>query len=215
ACFGYDTIVIIVHPLPIANAGNDQTACAGMPVQLNASGGIEYSWSPSQGLSDVSISNPVAIVSSSTTYIVTVTDVNNCSADDDVHIEITTPLITSISGDTSICKGTSAQLLASGGVSYSWSPSENLNNPQTPDPLATPDSTTLYSVIISDGICYADTLHVKITVSSPFVDAGPDVNLTSEENFSFNVNASPGFYQWTPADGLSCTDCLNPEVSST
>jgi len=42
------------------DAGNDTTICVGDSVQLNASGGTDYSWSPQAGLSDPTIANPFA-----------------------------------------------------------------------------------------------------------------------------------------------------------
>ena len=38
-----------------ANAGTNKTICNGESVQLSASGGVTYSWSPSTGLSDVGV----------------------------------------------------------------------------------------------------------------------------------------------------------------
>jgi gliding motility-associated-like protein len=46
-----------------ASAGNDTAIIVGQPLQLQASGGEFYLWSPSTGLSSVNISNPVMIVS--------------------------------------------------------------------------------------------------------------------------------------------------------
>ncbi len=51
-----------------AFAGNDTIAAAGQPVQLHASGGLSYAWSPVTGLSDPSIANPIAVINSTQTY---------------------------------------------------------------------------------------------------------------------------------------------------
>lgn len=58
---GYDTVLITVLPPMNAFAGNDTAVVIGQPLQLNASGGTTYSWSPGIQLSDVNISNPTAI----------------------------------------------------------------------------------------------------------------------------------------------------------
>ncbi len=59
-------------------------------LQAIASGGegaYSYSWSPSTGLSDVSIANPQACPTETTTYQVTVTDALGCSTTDEITVE--------------------------------------------------------------------------------------------------------------------------------
>jgi gliding motility-associated-like protein len=209
-CSGFDTVMVTVNPFPLADAGNDQIVCAGNIFQLSASGGIQYLWSPADGLSSATISNPTAFIDSSITYVVAVTDQYSCSATDSIHLEIAPPLISSINYDTSICKGASAQLLGQGGVIYSWSPSNFLNDATIAAPLATPDSTTTFYLIVSDGLCYSDTLAVIVYVSDPTVNAGVDVVLSDGQTYQMQANASAGTYEWSPAEGLSCTDCINP-----
>ncbi len=76
---------------PVADAGEDVTIYIGYPpynTQLNATGGVNYSWSPAEGLSDPSSANPIAQPAVSTTYTVTVTDANGCSAAAEVFVEV-------------------------------------------------------------------------------------------------------------------------------
>ena len=58
---GIDTVVVTVRPEVIANAGRDTTVVVGQPLQLNATGGVYYDWSPATGLSSTAISNPIAL----------------------------------------------------------------------------------------------------------------------------------------------------------
>ena len=60
----------------------------GDSIQLNATGGISYTWSPSSGLSCSDCSDPMAAPTVSTTYIVTGTDANGCSGTDTVYVTI-------------------------------------------------------------------------------------------------------------------------------
>jgi len=57
---GFDTVLITVLPKVNAFAGRDTSVVAGQPLQLNASGGENYFWTPSTGLNNVNISSPVA-----------------------------------------------------------------------------------------------------------------------------------------------------------
>ncbi|NJL57445.1 hypothetical protein HC928_21635 [bacterium] len=77
--------------IPTAQAGTDVTLCAGgASVQLEASGGTSYAWSPSTGLSAVNISNPVANPTTETTYTVMVTDALGCTDSDEVIVKVGT-----------------------------------------------------------------------------------------------------------------------------
>ena len=48
------------------SAGNDTAIIVGQPLQLTATGGIAYSWSPASNLSATNIPNPVALFTSLT-----------------------------------------------------------------------------------------------------------------------------------------------------
>ena len=58
---GIDSILVFVDPKINAFAGNDTAVLIGQPLQMNASGGVQYAWSPGEFLSTTNISNPVAI----------------------------------------------------------------------------------------------------------------------------------------------------------
>ncbi len=71
-----------------ADAGSDTEFCAGGSVQLNASGGTTYNWSPTDGLDDPNIANPVASPDATTTYTVTVSNDGRCPDTDDVLVTV-------------------------------------------------------------------------------------------------------------------------------
>jgi gliding motility-associated-like protein len=56
-----DTVLVTVLPKIIAHAGNDTAVVIGEPLQLHASGGVNYVWSPGQNLSSVTEPDPVAV----------------------------------------------------------------------------------------------------------------------------------------------------------
>jgi gliding motility-associated-like protein len=148
-CLATDTVTVVVSPLPDAFAGFDQGVCAGSSAQLNATGGVTYAWSPTDGLSDAGISNPAVTFSSDTiTYVVTVTDIVGCVNTDSVTVW-QEPLPDAVVGpDTTICFGESVQLFAGGGETYIWDPAAGLNNPTIQNPIATPLATTTYTVTV-------------------------------------------------------------------
>jgi len=58
-----DTIKVVVLSKIPAFAGRDTSVVINQPLQMNASGGSAYNWSPATGLSSTSIPNPIALYS--------------------------------------------------------------------------------------------------------------------------------------------------------
>jgi len=89
-CSKTDSMTVTVNPLPPANAGTDTIICFSDSIQLNAStpSGVLYVWSPSTGLSNDSIANPMASPAETTTYTVTVTNANGCTATSEILITV-------------------------------------------------------------------------------------------------------------------------------
>lgn len=84
-------VKVIVHPLPLVNAGPDQRVIAGSSVQFNGSGSLvkDFKWSPAQNLSCVDCPNPVTPAPfAQTTYFLKGTTSFGCSDSDDVVINI-------------------------------------------------------------------------------------------------------------------------------
>lgn len=84
----YDTVSVQVQNI-IADAGPaDTTIVVGQPLQLSATGGENYLWTPSTGLNNNSIANPIAIVSNNIDYQVTASTSAGCSATDNIHVTV-------------------------------------------------------------------------------------------------------------------------------
>ena len=86
-----DAVTVTFYPGDFAEAGSDVLIYIGYPpdsTQLEASGGVDYLWSPAYGLSDPTIPDPIASPEISTTYTVTVTDENGCVGTDEVTVEV-------------------------------------------------------------------------------------------------------------------------------
>ncbi len=88
-----DSVVLTVLPAINIFAGRDTSVAINQPTQLNAidianAGFINYSWSPSFGLSNTQIKNPVAILNRDIIYTVTATTTEGCTAKDDIAIKV-------------------------------------------------------------------------------------------------------------------------------
>ena len=68
-----------------------------------------------------------------------------------------------ISNDASIFQGDSIPLLATGGSLYHWNPETGLTNPNIPNPIAFPDTTTTYVVLVMGDSCViTDTMTITV-----------------------------------------------------
>lgn len=84
ACYIGTTTVNVTSKIT-ANAGSDKTIEKGKSIQLQGSGGSSYSWSPTTGLSNPNIFNPIASPTETTTYTLTVSE-NGCTDIDTVTV---------------------------------------------------------------------------------------------------------------------------------
>lgn len=71
-----------------AYAGKDTIVAANQPVQLNASGGALYRWSPITGLNNPAIPNPIAVLQSDARYIVQAYTPIGCATTDTISIKV-------------------------------------------------------------------------------------------------------------------------------
>lgn len=95
--------------------------------------------------------NPLHYYGSSNTYTVQLISTNMFGCKDTANRVITLPSFTPISVNASVvkCAEDSVQLSATGGVLYTWQPTQFLSNPFISNPIAYPHSTTMYSVTVA------------------------------------------------------------------
>lgn len=155
-CRNSDTSIVSVNPSPNANAGSDQTICIGTTASITASGGSFYSWNTGQTASSIYVTP-----TSTSSYIVNVSNIFNCEDADTVVVTVNNPLA-SISGNTTLCEGSSTTLAASGGNFYSWSTSASSSSI-----VVSPSSSTDYTVTVTDlaGCTDTETASVQVTSS--------------------------------------------------
>lgn len=141
--------------------------CKNKTVQLNASGGDIYTWSPSGSLNNDTIPNPIASPGTTTPYAVSIVD-TVCGFSSNLSTTVTIlppPNIIARSSNDVNCSIAQSQLSATGAATYSWSPASTLNNPRLANPIATPTTSTTYTVTGTDyaGCSNTDTTVVKVS----------------------------------------------------
>jgi len=163
ACSFYDTNTVIVYPIPIAN-DFDTTICVGNSVNLNAGIGTMFDWNFGLALSDSTILNPMSTPSDSISYQVIVGN-GLCPNDTGIVIINVNPLpIVNTIVDTTVDLGDAITLTTIGAQSYTWTPADGLDNPNSSNPVSTTYQTVTYTVIGTDSNGCVNTDNVTITV---------------------------------------------------
>jgi gliding motility-associated-like protein len=112
--------------------------------------------------------------------------------------------------DTAVCEGQSVLLTtASDADSYSWQPSQWLDDSRIKNPVASPVSSVTYVVTASKGICTGKD-SILITVNkAPAANAGADITICY--NSPATLNGSGGIsYQWQQPTLLNDQNINNP-----
>jgi gliding motility-associated-like protein len=83
-----DTVLVTVIPRVVAFAGRDTSIVSGQPLQLNGSGASNYLWTPSTGLSNPNIQNPIAILNQNQSYQLRAFTNEGCFDTDSINITV-------------------------------------------------------------------------------------------------------------------------------
>jgi gliding motility-associated-like protein len=191
-----DTIDVVVNDLPNISAGTDFEICLGESTIVSASGaGIGGSYSWSSGLSDGVSFDPTA----TSTYTVTGTDANGCSAADDITITVNTipssPTIDPNSQTTFITGSVSSVLsaIALPGFTLTWYNSDGTlvngtGSAPTPSTATTNVGTSEYLVTqTSTSGCESAPLTVQIVVLGVNVSNDTTICLTDTAQLLVNT----------------------------
>jgi hypothetical protein len=195
-----------------AAVSGDTAICIGDEVTLGADGGVGYLWSPTDGLSDPTIANPICSVSESTVYNVIVTDAMGCADTAEVSIEVV-PGVTALAGpDTSFCGPGQVFAFAEGGSTYSWSPTDGVSDPNISDPVINVTESTDYIVTVGNGVCQAtDTVSIEV-LPLPTLVTNTDTIICAGSSLTLTVSGAIA-YNWEPEAAVPCIDCSFMEVS--
>ncbi|MEP7164595.1 MAG: PKD domain-containing protein [Ferruginibacter sp.] len=213
-CSTTDSVKVNVVDFVTLSIGGDTTICRTDAITLIPnSDGLHYVWTPAATLNDPNIKNPVATpIDPATTYHVRA-NIGKCFADDEITIS-TVPYPDADAGaDTLICFGRSAQLHASGGSIYSWSPSAFLTATNIPNPVSVnPVATVIYVVTVRDVLgCPKPVMDtIIVNVAKIIANAGPrDTSIVIEQPLQLFATGSTS-YSWSPVTWLSDPNIANP-----
>jgi gliding motility-associated-like protein len=212
-CQKQDTVVVTVNPLPLAFAGNDTAICVGDNVQLQASGGTLYTWSPTSRLSCVACNNPIANPIITTQYKVRVTDANLCVSEDSLTITVNSLPALTISGlAPQYCLLDNDALLTGNPSGGTFNGNGINGNNFSPSTAGTGNQQISYSFTDANN-CFNELFFATTVVAMPTIDfSGTDSTLCSNDAASnIFVNPLGGNLYGTGITGSS----FNPQVAGT
>ena len=227
-CTSRDSVRVTVHPAVMVETGEPLIACADAPVTLNAAvrGGaapFRYQWQPAAGLNDPSLQSPVLMPHASSSYVVTVTDANGCSARDTLDVTVHQPPNIDAGDNLTLCAGDGGKLRArvSGGrkpYRHAWSPRAGLSSVTALTPDAKPDQTTMYVLTVTDanGCVVRDSVLVAVH-SQPALQLAAEMDACRGTDVRIGAEATGGTppfrYRWSPAAGLDDPASAMPMAS--
>ncbi|MBK8625464.1 MAG: DUF11 domain-containing protein [Saprospiraceae bacterium] len=201
--------LVTVKALPIVTVTGPD-ACQGGSTTLTATGGGTYFWSNNATTASITVTP-----ASPTTYSVTVTGANGCSAVGSKQVNINPLPTVNISGDNAICINESATLTASGGVNYVWS-----NSATTAAITVSPLVTTTYTVTATDSNGCTNTAAITVTVSGLTINAniaGSDtICVGSSTTLTASLTGGTAMsYAWSFNNATTQSITVNPVVTTT
>lgn len=162
----------------VAHAWPDTTVCPNDRLVLHAGGGTTYTWSPVASNSDQLVLDPAQAGH----YTVTVTNDLGCTDVADVDVALYPPAHVFAGHEATIDWGGGAQLFATGSGNFLWWPDSTLSCNDCPAPVATPTTTTTYTVEATDTNGCRATAQVTVYfrgslfVPNTFTPNGDEVN---------------------------------------
>ena len=224
------TTVILVDAM-FLSLGPDTTICVGKSVkflpQTNLGTSV-YNWRPLDPLitlpstiDTATIRNATVTPADTATYILHASW-GACFREDTITVNILHRPIANAGTDTAICNQTYAILRGSatnlsGTVNFAWAPTDSLQNPAAAVTIATPDSTQLYTLTVTDnyGCGFSVTDQVLVTVQPPVpAFAGNDtIAIKSVPHQLFGSGGAD--YLWSPSAPLNFATAQNPLATLT
>lgn len=113
--------------------------------------------------------------------------------------------------DTLVCPDSPVQLLAEGGNKYTWSPTTNLNNSNIPNPIATPKTTTKYTVVVEkDGCTMSKDVTIKVEDNKIDFQATGGKEICAGQSVTLTAIGNATKFTWS---GTSLKDTVAKQIT--
>jgi len=203
-CTNVATFSVAAIPNPIISVSS-ATMCFGTSAVLNANGATSYVWSPAGTLSSNTGSSVIASPSVNMVYSVIGSSLgcNSTTETGSVGV-VANPTITITSAViATLCAGESVGLSGAGANTYTWLPSNLVDSPNSPNVIATPPSTTNYTLVGSANSCTSMAIKQVTVTQLPTLQAiAQSTAICLGSKTTLNANGAVN-YTWMPTTGLS------------
>ncbi len=224
-----EVTVTVNQLLDLTVATTDDEFCAGESVDLSADvggvSGLEYAWSPAEGLDDATAQNPVASPTVDVIYEVIVTDPQSgCVLSDEIALEVFDAFTIDAGEDQELCTVAGFQLDATDDtddlLSWQWTNGNVLDNANVPNPTISTDGTYTFSVTAESPAGCASTDEVTITLLFESFDLGPNLDICAGDVATLDTGYGAEFdHDWstdetTPTVDVNATGTYSVTVTS-
>ncbi len=210
--------VLGVSDLTAITVTPDTAICVGQQVQLNATGGEAYYWSPSEGLSCDQCPNPVATPTDFISYTVqVVTTCNTVNKVVDVRL-----VDVELGPDVTVCNNASFTLNPNpyniSNAQYVWVGGAGLSCYDCASPVVSGLTTGIYTFIVNlttPGCSVSDTIKISvINGTQPTVTVSEDQSICLGESVPLGGDPVAGvMYSWTSVPTGFSAAISNPSAT--
>ncbi len=213
-CSTTDVVQVNVTGKVELQVGKDSVICLTDTVQFHPqTNALYFTWSPADAVDNIASKEPWASPLTTTTFHLQAAISNKCFAEADITIT-PVPYPQAYAGVPDvICYGFTTQLNASyTGSTFAWSPAGSLINANTLTPVAGPQQTTTYTLMVRDTTARGcpkpvyDTVTIRV-IPPVLVSAGSDTSIVVLQPLQLKATGAD-YYQWQPTTGMT-----NPESS--
>lgn len=178
----FDQIQVVNSTLSATASASSLSVCNGQSIALSgvSSGANSFVWNPG----NLNGSTVNTIVNSSTLFTLTTTNAAGCIATASVSITASPQPVVTVTSPVIICNGQQVNLVTSGATNYSWSPTIGLSSGNGSSVIASPTSSTTYTVSGSNVVGCSASASTTVTVSN-CLDCSTGTNLIG------NISTSP------------------------
>ncbi|WP_211321279.1 SdrD B-like domain-containing protein, partial [Arcicella aurantiaca] len=219
-CSITSTVNVVVNALPTATATGTEV-CVGKPINLTATAGFTtYAWTKVGGTFTASTQSPLvnasAVTGDAGTYQVLVTNANGCTAIATAAVIVNDLPTPTASSNGEVCVGTTINLKATGGVSYTWSGINGFTATTADASIANAVTANagVYTVTVTNakGCVATATTEVKVN-TNPNPTITPIAPICLGSDIVLNVSGGAGNkFTWSGSNGFASTE-QNPTVS--
>ena len=179
--------------------------CSGNSATLTTDAISNYTWSTGSNAASIVVSPGV-----STSYTLTAMSPSNCITSNVYNLVVSSgpPTVSVTASSNSVCLSNTVSLLASGAITYTWSPVIPNGQAFTP-----PAGNNLYSVVGQNG-CGTSSAAVTVSVSALPVFGIATPTLVCASNTAVLSGGGATTYTWMPGNAVGANVVVSPAAST-